>query len=68
MLDGLRQFLFGKPIPPGGMEYIPQDARDAHHRLRNTSMKMEQARREINAEAGDLIELLASDIRRTGAG
>lgn len=68
MLDGLREFLFGKPIPPGGVECIPQDARDAHHRLRNTSMKMEQAKREINAEARDLLALLARDIRRTGAG
>lgn len=67
MLDSLRQFLFGAPIH-SGLEGLPQDARDAHHRLRNTSMKMEQAKREIKAEASDLLELLASDIRRTGVG
>lgn len=66
MLDGLRHFLFGQPIPPSGLDGIPQDTRDAHHRLRNTAMNMKRASREINSEADDLLELLAHDIKRMG--
>lgn len=66
MLDGLREFLFGKPMPPSGLEGIPQDTRDAHHRLRNTAMKTRQATSKLDADAHDLLELLARDIKRTG--
>lgn len=69
MLDGLRHFLFGQPISSSGLDGIPQDTRDAHHRLRNTAMNWKRASREIDTDADnlrDLLELLARDIKRMG--
>lgn len=66
MLDGLRTFLFGAPIPPGGVDAIPGGTREAHHRLRNTAMRMKLTAKVIERDANDLLELLAQDIRRSG--
>lgn len=64
MLDGLRTFLFGTQPPPSGAEGIPHVAREAHHRLQNTAMRIKQTARVIDREANDLLELLARDIKR----
>lgn len=64
MLDGIRHFLFGSPLPPSGADAIPHEAREAHHRLRNTAMRIKQTARVIDREASDLLEILARDIKR----
>lgn len=66
MLEGLRTFLLGAPMPPSGQDAIPQRAREASHRLRNTAMVMKQVSREIDREANDLLELLTRDIKQNG--
>lgn len=64
MLDGLRNFLLGKPVPPSGVDGIPHETREAHHRLHNTAMRIKQTARLIDREANDLLETLARDIKR----
>lgn len=66
MFERLRAFLFGAPIAPGGTEGIPDEARKAHHRLRNTAMRVKQNARLIERDANDLIQSLARDIKRMG--
>lgn len=64
MLERLRAFLFGAPIPPGGVDGIPDEAREAHHRLANTAMRVKQNARQIERDANDLLASLARDLRQ----
>jgi hypothetical protein len=66
MFEGLRIFLFGDPRPPSGADALPPAVREAHHRLRNTAMRMKQTARNIDSEANDVIEILSRDIKRRG--
>lgn len=66
MLAGLRKFLFGARLPPAAEDGIPQPAREAHHKLRNTAMRMRMTARSIEHDANDLLETLARDIRDAG--
>lgn len=67
MLRAFRHFLFGVPIPSAdGLDGIPQEAREAHHELRNTAMRAKRNAQVLERDAKkmrDLLEILSHDIR-----